>query len=186
MESVGYLVVLAIIAAAISGFASKNKRSWRKGAKVSTNPSPAKFRAKRPLSAPEQILFGRLKAALPDHVILSQVSFSQFLFTKGGDRKQNFARFAEARQKVADFLVCDPSFRIVRVIELDDRSHRQEKDERRDAILKEAGLKVVRWKISNIPNAETIRRDILGKRLLNEMEGTVAAPGMTHETPVQE
>lgn len=186
MDSIGYLVILTIVVTAISGFVSKNKRSRRKEVKVNNTLSPAKFRAKRPLSDPEQVLFGRLKSALPDHVILSQVAFSQFLLTKGGDRKQNFTRFAEARQKVADFLVCDPSFQIVSVVELDDRSHRQEKDERRDAILKEAGLRVVRWRTSNIPNSEAIRREILGKFPLNEMEGTVAALKMTDEASVQE
>ncbi|EAR22470.1 DUF2726 domain-containing protein [Nitrococcus mobilis] len=186
MESIGYFMVLALMAGAVSALVVRTKQSRRQEEKVGNIRSPAKFRAKRPLSDPEQVLFGRLKTALPDHVILSQVSFSQFLFTKGGDRKQNFARFAEVRQKVADFLVCDPSFRIVSVIELDDRSHRQEKDERRDAILKEAGLKIVRWKTSNIPNAETIRREILGKSPMNKKECTDDAPAMGYDTPAQE
>ena len=178
MESVGYLVILAIVAAAISRFVTKQKRNRRKGMKVGPGPSPAKFQAKRVLSDPEQVLFGRLKVALPDHVILSQVSFSQFLFTKGGDRKQNFARFAEARQKVADFLVCDPSFQIVAVVELDDRSHETQKDKKRDMILTEAGLRIVRWNASSIPSAETISHAILPKSSINKKAATGAEAEM--------
>lgn len=123
----------------------------------------AKFYAKQSfMSDPEQELFRRLVKALPDHFILAQVAFSQFLFTDGGDRKENFGTMATMKQKVADFVICNQRFDMVAVVELDDRSHDPAKDAQRDAVLKEAGLKPVRWHVSRMPDAAKIRLDVLG------------------------
>jgi len=115
------------------------------------------FFSKKPLSEPEQILYWQLLKALPDHVVLAQVSFSRFLYTKKGTRNENFSRLATARQKVADFVVCNRSFYILAVIELDDSTHDKEKDDTRDAILQEAGLKTIRWKTTKLPTTEEIQ-----------------------------
>lgn len=124
----------------------------------------SRFHSKQsPLTGAEQEMFHRLIKALPDHIVLSQVAFSQFLYTDGGDKKENFATMAMMKQKVADFMVCSQSFDIVAVIELDDSSHRDPaKDAKRDEMLKEAGLKTIRWHVSNKPDADKIRWDVLG------------------------
>lgn len=124
-----------------------------------------KFYSKNTLmSSPEQELFRRLIKALPDHYVLAQVAFSQFLYTDGGDGKDKFSTMATMKQKVADFVVCNRRFNMVAVIELDDASHDPEKDSKRDAALKEAGLKSVRWHVSRMPNTARIRWDVLGLR----------------------
>ncbi|MDP3542020.1 MAG: DUF2726 domain-containing protein [Elusimicrobiota bacterium] len=124
----------------------------------------ARFHSKQsPLTEAEQELFRRLVKALPDHIVLSQVACSQFLYTEGGDRKENFGTMAMMKQKVADFMVCSQNFDIVAVIELDDSSHRDPaKDAKRDEMLKEAGLKTIRWHVSRKPDAAKIRWDVLG------------------------
>lgn len=123
----------------------------------------AKFCSKQTLmSDSEQELFRRLIKALPDHFVFPQVAFSQFLYTAGGDQKENFGTMATVKQKVADFIVCSQRFQMVAVIELDDASHNPEKDAKRDAVLKEAGLKPVRWHVSNKPDTARIRWDVLG------------------------
>lgn len=122
-----------------------------------------KFKLKSPLlSAPEQELYRRLVAALPDHMILAQVAFSQMISVAGGDADENFRKRLTAQQKVADFVVCDKSFAVVAVVELDDSTHSKEKDEKRDAIIQEAGSKTVRWRVPRFPTADEIRRQVLG------------------------
>lgn len=123
----------------------------------------SKFHPRRPLSEPEQQLFWKLRSALPDHVVLPQVSFSRFLYAKGATNNENFRKLARAKQKVADFLVCDKTFFIIAVVELDDSSHNPTKDATRDAILKEAGLRVVRWKVNTMPTENEIRSILTAK-----------------------
>lgn len=120
----------------------------------------SKFFPRKPLTEPEQILYWKLQKALPDHVILAQVSFSRFLYAKGASYKNNFGKFAQARQKVADYLICNKSFYIIAIIELDDASHNEKKDKIRDEIIKEAGLKIIRWKVEKLPTEEEIQKTI--------------------------
>ena len=122
----------------------------------------AKFHPKRPLSEPEQILYWKLKTALPDHVVLPQIAFSRFLYTKGATSKENFRKFGSGRQKVADFLICNKSFYILAIVELDDSSHNPQRDDARDEILKEAGLKLFRWKVGQMPTENEIKKIIMG------------------------
>jgi len=114
------------------------------------------FKQKRPLSPPEQALYWKLKKSLPNHEILPQVSFSRFIYANGGSKKNNFSKFNTARQKTIDFLICDKSFQIIVAIELDDKSHNKEKDKKRDEILKEANISIIRFNVKNMPSEEEI------------------------------
>jgi len=122
----------------------------------------SRFFPRRPLTEPEQILYWRLVNALPNYIVLPQVSFSRFLYTKGGTDKENFSKLARARQKVADFLICEKSFYIVAICELDDSSHNPLHDQNRDGILKEAGLRVIRWKTTQLPTEAEIKTVVTG------------------------
>jgi hypothetical protein len=113
------------------------------------------------LSVPEQELYRRLVAALPDHVILAQVAFSQMIDVVGGSPDENFRKRLTAMQKVADYVVCDTNFRVVAVVELDDSSHHSEKDQRRDEMVLEAGARTIRWRVSKMPSRDEIRAAIL-------------------------
>jgi len=65
------------------------------------------------------------------------------------------------RQLVADFVVCAPDFTAVAVIELDDRSHarkvQRERDQRKDRFLQEAGIKVIRVSVADMPNEAALK-----------------------------
>jgi hypothetical protein len=123
----------------------------------------AKFALKSPLlSTPEQTLYHRLVEALPNHIVLAQVAFSQLVTVVGGDSKENFRKNLTARQKVADFVVCDKSFSVLAVVELDDSTHSAAKDEKRDAIITEAGSRTIRWRVGRLPTADDIKRQVLG------------------------
>lgn len=113
------------------------------------------IRAKAVLTMNEQPTFLRLKQALPEYHILAQVAFSGFMTAKGYTTRNLFNR------KVADFVVLDKNFKCVVIIELDDASHNNKKDQdaKRDEMIKEAGLRVIRYK--NTPQIQTIREDVL-------------------------
>lgn len=117
------------------------------------------FYQRKPLSAPEQILYFRLVKALPDHIILGQVQLSRLLGVKKGNNAQ--AWLNRINRMSADFVVCNKDSSIVAVIELDDASHngekRQQADAKKDKALAAAGIKIHRWQAKNIPNGEVIQ-----------------------------
>jgi hypothetical protein len=113
------------------------------------------YRANKPLSEPEQVLYWRLREAMPECVVLSQVSLSRFLEpNNSGAMRALLNRIA---QKSVDFLVCLPDFTVVAAVELDDSTHHGAKDTQRDSIFKSAGLPVVRLHVRNIPAIEDLK-----------------------------
>jgi uncharacterized membrane protein YkoI len=117
---------------------------------------------KAPLTAREQAMYFQLVRALgDDYIVLSQVAFSQILTTTGGSAEQNKKLWLQMRQKVADYIICRRDFSIVAEIELDDSTHdsKQEQDAIRDRHLRQAGIKVIRWR--QIPSVEDILKAIV-------------------------
>lgn len=114
------------------------------------------FEAKEIATANEQAMFWRLVGALPmpEFVVLTQVSFGALLVARGEASRWSFS------QKRADFVVCNKGFKVLAVIELDDSSHkgREQEDNDRDAMLIEAGYRVLRYK--RIPEVAQLRADI--------------------------
>ena len=115
----------------------------------------------RPLTDPEQTLYWRLVEALPECVILAQVSFSRFIKPtppEGAfEARQYRALYARISQKTIDFLVCLKDFTVVAAVELDDSSHEPERDVRRDELLKAAGITPIHLKVEHIPSVESLR-----------------------------
>ncbi|WP_416244128.1 DUF2726 domain-containing protein [Azospira sp. APE16] len=122
------------------------------------------FYAKKPLSQPEQVLYHRLVAALPECMVLAQVQLSRVLGVKKG------FRFHEWNNRInrmsLDFLVCLKDSSIVAAIELDDKSHeraaRMEADAKKEKALAAAGITLVRWHVSAMPDEATIRKVFAG------------------------
>lgn len=102
----------------------------------------------------EQPMFKRLNEAVPEYYVLAQVAFSAFMTAKG------YATRALFNRKIADFVILDQHFNVVAVIELDDASHngKEEKDAQRDALIAEAGFKVIRYK--KTPDIQKVRTDL--------------------------
>ncbi len=112
---------------------------------------------KRLLATPnEQKMYWRLTATFPSptYAVLAQVSFGALLRAKGGASSYAFS------QKRADFVVADSAFKVLAVIELDDRSTqgREGKDASRDALLSQAGYKVLRY--VGVPQPEKLVADL--------------------------
>lgn len=118
--------------------------------------------AKKPLTQPEQILYHRLIAALPDHIVLAQVQLSRVLGVKKGF---NFNEWNNRINRLSyDFVVCLKDASVVAAIELDDKTHersaRAGADRRKEKATSSAGIKLVRWQVATLPDTAAIRREI--------------------------
>lgn len=116
------------------------------------------------LSEPEQVLYRRLVAALPDYLVLPQVQLIQALRFKRGRRDQ--AVWNRICQLSIDFVIARADTSIVAAVELDDSSHRpsrrQNADARKSHALKSAGVPLVRWQVTKLPDVESIRSALAG------------------------
>lgn len=116
------------------------------------------FYTKRPLSNPEQVLYHRLVAALPGHIILAQVQVSRVLGVKKG------FKFNEWNNRINrlsyDFVVCSKDSAVLMAIELDDKSHdkssRADTDRKKEKATAAAGVPLVRWHVKSLPDAAAI------------------------------
>ncbi|MFZ4529766.1 MAG: DUF2726 domain-containing protein [Undibacterium curvum] len=113
---------------------------------------------RRPLGAAEQILFHRLTAALPEHIVLSQVQMSRILGVKKG------ANLLEWHQRINqlsfDYVICNKDFSVLAVIELNDGNgnpHRHETDYQKTKACKDAGLRLIHWHVKLLPDEAAIR-----------------------------
>ena len=144
MLAIGIIALLAVAMIAKS-FATRGGRGRGEAIK-----------RKALLTKNEQPMYWRLVEAFPSpsYVVLAQVSFSAMLKATQTGTRNRFDR------KIADFVVVDRSFTVATVIELDDKSHESkgDSDASRDAMLKEAGYAVIRYK--TVPSVETLRADL--------------------------
>lgn len=152
------LVLLAFVLVAVVFVALAKAKSTS-----SAGGSVWPFHLKKPLSAPEQVLFFRLVQALPDHIVLAQVQMSRFLgVNRGTDNPKQWLN--RISQKSVDFVVCTKDASVVAVIELDDKSHaradRVAADEAKDKALAAAGVRLIRWNVKSIPDADAIKAAI--------------------------
>jgi very-short-patch-repair endonuclease len=148
------LGVAVVIALAFLGTLAFQRRSG--------HPEALPVTAKALLSRSEQLLYGRLVRAFPGHIILAQVALSQLLVVARGERNGNRQSISNRfRQLVADFVVCAADFTALAVVELDDSSHgrkaRRERDQRKDRFLREAGIKVIRIAVADMPNEAALK-----------------------------
>lgn len=122
----------------------------------------------KPLSVVEQKLYWRLVQVLPNHVVLAQVQLSRFMSVKRVEKAQSWRNKID--RKSADFVICNKDFHIIAVVELDDASHsradRKKADADKDAALKSAGIRVIRWMAKSLPDEKVI---------LDAVVGTIAA-----------
>lgn len=124
----------------------------------------AKYKPKAILTENEREFFHRLKRALPGYQILPQVAMGAILIPNVDRRDRRYHQIRGTfSQKIIDFLICDgETLKVVAVVELDDRTHNAERDDKRDAMLKVAGYRVIRWHSKKKPTEEQIRVQVEG------------------------
>jgi len=125
---------------------------------------PWPFVVRKPMSVPEQVLYFRLLEALPEHIVLAQVQLSRFLGVKRGHSVQAWQN--RINRLSVDFLILKKDATVVAAIELDDKTHqrsdRRAADARKDRALADAGVKLVRWNVADMPSQEGIRAGLAG------------------------
>lgn len=102
----------------------------------------------------EQHMYLRLKQAFPQYHILAQVAFSALI------TNQNYKIRSKFNRKVTDFVLLNSQCQVIAIIELDDPSHLNKKDEDafRDKMLQQAGYPVYRY--TQIPTVRLLQHDI--------------------------
>ncbi len=112
------------------------------------------------LSRPGQMLYARLKEALPQYTVFAQVRLRQILRLKRGSRDRSVtSRF---NQLSIDFLIVRADTSIVCAVELDDAAHgrldRRDADARKARALESAGIPLLRWNARQLPDVVSIQR----------------------------
>lgn len=120
------------------------------------------YKSKNLLTENEKEFFFRLKRALSGYEVFPQVSMGAILIPNAN---RNDRRYHQIRgsfsQKIVDFLICDgKTLKAIAIVELDDRTHNIERDQKRDAMLLSAGYRVIRWDSRKKPSEDEIRERI--------------------------
>jgi len=156
----GTLAVVAIVAAAIVVVLAAVVASKRQ-------PAAGKVRGRPLLTANEHDFLGRLEAAVPELRFHSQVAMGALLepaFPKKLDPRAYMSIRGTFSQKIVDFVAQDRTTgAVIAVVELDDRTHDAAKDNKRDAMLKEGGYRIVRWQSIAKPDPAAIRRALVSQ-----------------------
>lgn len=147
-----FIVLIVVIVVIAFVFLAKSKGIKQEG---------DLYKSKPLLTANEIEFYTRLTQALPDHHIFPQVALGALLQpnVKGDNRKYYSVRGTFA-QKVADYVICNKDIKVVAIVELDDKTHNNDKDAKRDAMLEQAGYKVIRWNSKQKPSIEEIQQKI--------------------------
>ena len=150
------LVLVVLVVLAVAFLVLKRRATTGAG------DTPWPFYAKKPLSQPEQVLYHRLVAAMPECIVLAQVQLSQVLGVKKGF---NFHEWNNRINRMSlDFLVCLKDSTVVAAVELDDktpeRASRVEADAKKEKALSAAGIALVRWNVAALPDENAIRQAV--------------------------
>ncbi len=117
-----------------------------------------RFRKRRLLTDSEARVLNFLEIALPAHRIFAQVSMGALLEAAEADRKLARSTRNRFAQKIVDFVVVSRStFDVVAIVELDDRTHRADRDARRDAMTAAAGYVTIRIPSRPQPTSASVR-----------------------------
>lgn len=167
MEKLLALMVVAMVLAAAAKLVvekAKQANGYKAGAgkkKYSYDPEAEvwPFKKRPVMTAPEQILYHKLRLAAPQLMILSQVDLGQILEVQPG---HNFQAWRNRINRMSiDFVICDKRSNIICCIELDDSSHeredRKEADAKKEKALRSAGIELIRLPVKAMPSPEVIR-----------------------------
>jgi hypothetical protein len=112
------------------------------------------------LTANELEFFGRLSRALPEYHVFPQVSLDALLCVSGGATyAEKTARRNMFSQKHPDFVICKrDTLEVIAIVELDDKTHNLERDQKRDSMLTGAGYRVERFSSKSKPSEAEIAK----------------------------
>ena len=137
----------------------------RAGTKITPPPTPQIRHPPPPARDGHRL--GRLRQALPEYLIFSQVQLSRIIDVAPEAEHQSWLN--RIKRMSVDFVVCAPDgAKILAAIELDDRSHekaeRIQADAKKDKALRSAGVPIIRWPVKGMPHVQQLRADFLKRR----------------------
>ena len=116
--------------------------------------------ARRVLSPAEQLLYGILVEALPEHMVLAQLPLAKVIAVKRQPYAETWAN--RIAHRTLDFVVCRPDSTVVAAIQLEDPGRRdplpRQADRFIDNALAAAGIALLRWNAAALPSEAEIRR----------------------------
>lgn len=119
------------------------------------------YAAKQLMTDNEKEFYSRLVEALPNHYVFAQVALGALLQPSvESDTRKRLGIRGTFSQKIADYVVCTSDMAVVAIVELDDKTHSPEKDSKRDAMLNQAGYKVIRWESKKKPAVSEIAKTL--------------------------
>lgn len=114
----------------------------------------------RLLNDSEQELYHRLREAMPNMTIFSQVGVAQLALLRGRKEAQRLSGMAG---RGVDFVVCGADFSIIAAIEISwptaDESGQLAEQEKRDA-LQSLGIPLIVFRPNSLPDADALSREI--------------------------
>jgi hypothetical protein len=122
--------------------------------------SRARLQARDLLQRDGQAMYLRLRAALPQYIILPRPSLAAFLEVKGGNKSSSRAMEAELTRQTVDFLICGNDFRVVAAVELEDVIRGRRDHEKGASLLRQAAVPVLRWTTVSLPTIRDIQEAI--------------------------
>lgn len=119
---------------------------------------PNSYKSINFMSDNEIDFFNRLIEAFPECYVFPQVAMSGLVSPKTTDYKQQNAIKNTYNRLRVDFVLYKDK-KVIAVIELDDKTHKnkEDKDQKRDDILAQAGYKTYRFMSNNKPTVEELR-----------------------------
>ena len=146
MKTSLFLLVLVMGALVIVALALKN---------VGSSP---RFVRKQFLTEREVKVLGFLEAALPLYRIMAQVSMGALLKPAESDRQRARGTRNRFDRKIVDYVVVTrDTAEVVALIELDDRTHRADRDTTRDNMTAQADYRTIRIPGRPTPTATSVR-----------------------------
>lgn len=118
------------------------------------------YRRRAVMTGNEVEFYGRLARAVPGMHVCPQVAMHALIEATAANSNARLIDFRRISQKVVDYAVFDDKWRLVVVVELDDRTHDRHKDAARDAYLASAGVPTLRYQSKSKPLAAQIAVDV--------------------------
>lgn len=147
-----YVFLVLVLVAAVAAALLKLSTAQAKAAAVSG------IEARRICSDNELEFFHRLQRALPGHYVFPQVAANALLrVSPSVPKKRYYATRNRFAQKHVDFIICErESLSVLAIIELDDKTHRPEKDKVRDSMFELAEYRTYRFESKRKPSEDEI------------------------------
>ncbi|MGI0119702.1 DUF2726 domain-containing protein [Zooshikella sp. RANM57] len=164
-------IVLAVVMLVVLAFFSKSAgdRGFKAGVERYNSYQSPGYHSKGALFTPaERSFLGVLDQAVPNGVrVFGKVRVADVINpAKGLDHKSWKTAFFKISSKHFDYVLCsEDNFRVIAVVELDDKSHNNERAVKRDELINKAcesaGLVLIRFKAKSGYQVQTVRDQIM-------------------------